>query len=89
MVMKSAIIASVLKMQKEVNDCIIISEWLFDDECGFMYVFGAPGPDFFVCRFIDYGRTWAFEPEDYLVKMKPTRVKTPWGTEYDCYMEED
>lgn len=32
MVMKSAIIASVLKMQKEVNDCIIISEWLFDDE---------------------------------------------------------
>ena len=77
------------EMQKEVNDCVIISEWLIDDECGFMYVFGAPGPDFFVCRFIDYGRTWAFEPEDYLVKLKPTRVKTPWGTEYDCYMEEE
>jgi len=77
------------EMQKEVNNCTIISKWLFDDECGFMYVFGAPGPDYWDCRFIDYGRTWAFEPDDYLAKLKPTREKTPWGTEYDCYMEEE
>ena len=74
---------------EHVDNCIVITKWVFDDECGFMYVYGAPGPDYWDCRFIDYGRTWAFEPEDYLVKLKPTRVKTPWGTEYDCYMEED
>lgn len=38
---------------------------------------------------IDNDNNKIFEPEDYLVKLKPTRVKTPWGTEYDCYMEED
>ena len=77
------------EIKKQVNNCTIISKWLFDDGCGFMYVFGAPGPDYWDCRFIDYGRTWAFEPDDYLAKLKPTRKKTSWGTEYDCYMEEE
>ena len=74
---------------KSVDICVVISKWIFDDECGFMYIYGAPGPDYFDCRVIDYGRTWAFEPEDYPVKLKLTHIKTPWGTEYDCYKEEE
>ena len=40
------------EMQKEVNKCTIISKWLFDDECGFMYVYGAPGPDYWDCALL-------------------------------------
>ena len=43
------------------------SQWVFDDGCGFVFIWGFPGPDYNDYRFIDYGRTWTFTPEDHEV----------------------
>ena len=36
------------------------------DEPGFYFVWGAPGPSYNFYRFCDYGKTWAFTPEELI-----------------------
>ena len=53
------------RLNNKVVEMEIIQQWIADDGCGFLYIYGFPGPDYCEFRFIDYGRTWAFTPDDF------------------------
>ena len=76
------------RMEDRVVDIGVIDRWIIDDESGFVYIWGAPGPDYNTYRFIDYGRTWAFTPDDFINKLKLTHETTSWGSEIEFYIED-
>ena len=53
------------RLNDKVIEMEIIQQWIADDGCGFLYIYGFPGPDYCEYRFIDYGHTWAFTRDDF------------------------
>ncbi len=53
------------RLNNKVIEMEIIKQWVSDDGCGFLYIYGFPGPDYCEFRFVDYGYTWAFTLEDF------------------------
>lgn len=53
------------RLNNKVVEMEIIQQWVADDGCGFLYIYGFPGPDYCKFRFIDYGHTWAFTLDDF------------------------
>ena len=76
------------RLEDNVVDIGVIDRWIIDDGSGFVYIWGAPGPDYNTYRFIDYGRTWAFTTDDFINKLKLIHETTSWGSEIEYYKED-
>lgn len=77
------------KTDDEIIERTVSINHMLDDESGFIYIFGVPGPDYNYYSFSAYGLTWALSIEDFKSKLKRMHKITTWGTEYDYYIEDD